>query len=106
LANIRELGAQGVKTTGLENYGGGVVTAGGVFFIAATSYDRKFHVFDKSNGTLLWETTLPASGSATPAVYEADGREFMVLAAGGGKSKDPSGGSYIAFALPKNAGQP
>ncbi|HTF72360.1 MAG TPA: PQQ-binding-like beta-propeller repeat protein, partial [Edaphobacter sp.] len=86
-----------------ENYGGGVVTAGGVYFIAATSYDRKFHVFDKSDGKLLWETTLPASGSATPAVYEADGREFVVIAAGGGKSKDPSGGSYVAFALPKDA---
>lgn len=98
-----DLVAKGIKNTGSENYGGGVVTAGGVYFIAATSYDRKFHVFDKSDGKLLWETTLPASGSATPAVYEADGREFVVIAAGGGKSKDPSGGSYVAFALPKDA---
>lgn len=98
-----DLAAKGIKNTGSENYGGGVVTAGGVYFIAATSYDRKFHVFDKSDGKLLWEATLPASGSATPAVYEADGREFVVIAAGGGKSKDPSGGSYVAFALPKDA---
>jgi quinoprotein glucose dehydrogenase len=98
-----DLVAKGIKNTGSENYGGGVVTAGGVYFIAATSYDRKFHVFDKSDGKLLWETTLPASGSATPAVYEADGREFIVIAAGGGKSNDPSGGSYVAFALPKEA---
>jgi quinoprotein glucose dehydrogenase len=96
------LAAKATKDTGSENYGGGVVTAGGLFFIRATSYDRKFHVFDKRNGALFWETTLPASGSATPAVYESDGREFVVIAAGGGKAKGPSGGSYIAFALPKS----
>lgn len=93
------LAAQGVPTTGSENYGGGIVTAGGLFFIGATSYDRKFHAFDKTTGKLLWETTLPAAGNATPAMYEAGGRQFVVIAAGGGKSKDPSGGSYVAFAL-------
>jgi quinoprotein glucose dehydrogenase len=76
------------------------VTAGGLVFIGATDLDRKFHVFDKKNGTLLWETTLPASGNATPAVYEVNGRQFVVIAAGGGKSGSPSGGSYVAFALP------
>jgi quinoprotein glucose dehydrogenase len=96
-----ELAATGLPITGSENYGGGIVTAGGLFFIAATSYDKKFHVFDKTTGKLLWETTLPAAGNATPAMYEAEGRQFIVIAAGGGKSKDPSGGSYIAFALPK-----
>ncbi|QNI36903.1 outer membrane protein assembly factor BamB family protein [Edaphobacter albus] len=93
--------AKGQANTGSENYGGGIVTANGLFFIAATNYDKKFRVFDKATGKLLWETTLPAAGNATPAMYEADGRQFVVIAAGGGKSNDPSGGSYVAFALPK-----
>jgi quinoprotein glucose dehydrogenase len=86
--------------TGSENYGGGVVTAGGLLFIAATNYDKKMHAFDKATGKLLWEAQLPAAGNATPAVYELDGQEYIVIACGGGKSKDPSGGSYVAFALP------
>lgn len=93
------LAAAGMKNTGSENYGGGIVTSGGVIFIGATNYDRKFHVFDKSNGKLLWESVLPAAGNATPATYEVNGRQFVVIAAGGGKSKDPSGGSYVAFTL-------
>ncbi len=96
-----ELAAQGMKNTGSENYGGPAVTAGGVLFVGATNYDKKFRAFDKSTGTLLWETTLPYAGNATPSVYEADGREFVVIAAGGGKSKDPSGGQIVAFALPR-----
>ncbi len=96
-----ELARQGLRDTGSENYGGGVVTAGGLFFIAATSFDKKFHVYDKSSGKLLWETTLPAAGNATPAVYEANGREYVVIGCGGGKSKDPPGASYVAFALPR-----
>ena len=51
-------------------------------------------------GQLLWETVLPAAGNATPATYEVDGRQYFVIAAGGGKSGAPSGGSYIAFSLP------
>lgn len=94
-----ELAAQGMRNTGSENYGGPVVTAGGLIFIGATNYDKKFHVFDKSTGKLLWETTLPAAGNATPAVYEVNGRQYIAIACGGGKSKDPSGGSYIAFTL-------
>jgi quinoprotein glucose dehydrogenase len=85
--------------TGSENYGGPVVTAGGVVFIGASTKDRKFHVFDKTNGKLLWETLLPAGGNATPCTYEVNGRQFVVIAAGGGKSGAPSGGSYVAFAL-------
>ncbi len=91
----------GVETTGSENYGGPVVTAGGLLFIGATNHDRKFRAFDKLTGELLWETTLPASGNATPAVYEVNGRQFVVIAAGGGKSGSPPGGTYVAFALPK-----
>jgi quinoprotein glucose dehydrogenase len=96
-----ELAATGLKNTGSENYGGGIVTAGGVFFIGATLYDNKFHAFDKSNGKLLWETILPAAGTATPAVYEAAGRQFVVIGAGGIKNKKgKSITRYIAFSLP------
>ena len=77
-----------------------MVTAGGLLFIGATAHDRKFRAYDKLSGELLWEHTLPASGNATPAVYEIDGRQFIVIAAGGGKSGAPTGGSYVAFALP------
>lgn len=90
----------GMTNTGSENYGGSVVTAGGLLFIAATTRDRKFRAFDKKTGKLLWETTLPAAGTATPAVYSVRGREYVVIAAGGGKWGQLSGGSYVAFALP------
>ncbi len=101
LGEFPELVNRGMRNTGSENYGGSVVTAGGLLFIGATDYDRKFHAFDKATGKLLWETTLPAAGNATPATYEADGRQFVVIAAGGGKWGQPSGGSYVGFALPK-----
>ena len=97
-----ELAAKGMKNTGSENYGGPVVTAGGVLFIGATNHDRKFRVFDKLTGQVLWETLLPAAGNATPAVYEWQGRQYVVIACGGGKSGAPSGGKYVAFALPRN----
>jgi quinoprotein glucose dehydrogenase len=95
------LAAKGMKDTGSENYGGPIVTAGGLVFIGASIHDRTFRAFDKATGTLLWSAPLPFSGNATPATYEAGGRQFVVVAAGGGKS--PSGGSggvYVAFALP------
>jgi quinoprotein glucose dehydrogenase len=102
LGEYPELAAKGMKNTGSENYGGPIVTAGGLLFIGATNYDRKFRAFDKSTGELLWETTLPFSGNATPITYEVDGRQYVVIAAGGGKDvKHPSGGVYIAFALKK-----
>jgi hypothetical protein len=70
-------------------------------FIAATNHDRKMRAFDKTTGKLLWETVLPSSGNATPAVYEARGRQFVVIAAGGGKSPQGGpGGVYVAYALP------
>ncbi len=94
-----ELVAKGIRNTGSENYGGPVVTAGGLLFIGATNHDRKFHAYDKVTGELLWETLLPAGGNATPAVFEVKGRQYVVIAAGGGKSGAPSGGSYVAFAL-------
>jgi quinoprotein glucose dehydrogenase len=91
---------QGLRDTGTENYGGPIVTAGGLVFIGATNYDRKFRALDKTTGALLWESILPFAGNATPVTYEAGGRQFVVIAAGGGKSGGPSGGIYIAFTLP------
>jgi quinoprotein glucose dehydrogenase len=85
--------------TGVENYGGPVVTAGGLLFIAATR-DGKFRAFNKTTGKLLWETDLPNPGFATPATYEINGKQFVVIACGGGKLKTNSGDSYVAFALP------
>jgi quinoprotein glucose dehydrogenase len=100
LGEYPELAAKGLKNTGTENYGGPLVTAGGLVFIGATNFDKKFRAFDKSTGSLLWETTLPFSGNATPATYEVEGKQFVVIAAGGGKDlKSKSGGVYVAFAL-------
>ena len=97
-----ELAAQGMKDTGTENYGGPLVTGGGLLFIGATNYDKKFHAFDKASGKLLWETTLPFAGNATPITYQVKGRQYVVIAAGGGKDlKSKSGGVYVAFAVPK-----
>ena len=102
LGEFPELAAQGLKNTGSDNYGGPVVTAGGLLFLGATNYDKKFRAFDKSTGELLWETTLPFSGNATPITYEVDGRQYVAIAAGGGKDpRSKSGGAYVAFALPK-----
>jgi quinoprotein glucose dehydrogenase len=101
LGEYPELAAQGLTGTGSENYGGAVVTAGGLLFIGATNYDKVFRALDKATGKVLWQTTLPAAGNATPSTYEVNGRQYVVIAAGGGKSAAPSGGSLIAFALPK-----
>ncbi|MGH9447313.1 MAG: PQQ-binding-like beta-propeller repeat protein, partial [Terriglobia bacterium] len=81
-----QLAAKGMKNTGTENYGGPLVTAGGLLFIGATNFDRKFRAFDKSTGKLLWEAALPFAGNATPATYEVNGRQYVVIAAGGGKA--------------------
>jgi quinoprotein glucose dehydrogenase len=99
LGEYPELVAQGLKDTGSENHGGGVVTAGGLFFIGATHYDNKFRAFDKKTGKLLWETVLPYAANATPSIYELNGKQYVVVAAGGGRER-PSGGSFVAFALP------
>jgi quinoprotein glucose dehydrogenase len=108
LGEYPELAAAGMKNTGSENYGGPVVTAGGLVFIGATSFDKKVRAFDKSTGELLWEASLPFSATGTPATYEIDGRQFLVVPAGGGKGRrgEPSGGVYVAFALPVAASQP
>jgi quinoprotein glucose dehydrogenase len=101
LGEYPELAAQGMKETGTENYGGPVVTASGLVFIGATMFDDKIRAFDSSNGKLLWEYKLPFAGVATPAVYMVDGKEYVVIAAAGGRNpKEPAGGLYMAFALP------
>ena len=95
-----DLAAKGMTNTGTDNYGGAIVTANGLLLIGATTYDKKFRAYDKRTGKLLWETTLPASGNATPATYMVNGRQYIVIACGGGKNGAPSGGTYVAFALP------
>jgi len=90
--------AQG-EPSGCENYGGPIVTTGNVLFIAATM-DEKMRAFDKRDGSLLWETELPAAGYATPATYAINGKQYVVIACGGGKLDTRSGDTYISFALP------
>jgi quinoprotein glucose dehydrogenase len=95
-----ELAKQGLTETGTDNYGGAIVTQNGLLIIAATTYDNRIRAFDKLTGTLLWEAELPAAGNATPSTYMVDGKQYIVIAAGGGKNGAPSGGTYVAFALP------
>jgi len=99
LGEIPELTAKGVPPTGTENYGGPVVTAGGLVFIAA-SKDERIRAFDSRSGKVLWQASLPAGGYATPSTYSAGGRQFVVIACGGGKLGTKSGDAYVAFALP------
>jgi len=99
LGEFKELTAKGIAPTGTENYGGPVVTAGGILFIAATK-DGMFRAFDKKTGKLLWQTELPAAGFATPSTYEVNGKQYVVVACGGTKLGTKKGDSYVAFALP------
>jgi quinoprotein glucose dehydrogenase len=99
LGELPELTARGIPPTGTENYGGPVVTAGGLVFIAATR-DEKLRAFDKDTGERLFETTLPAGGYATPSTYSVGGRQYVVIACGGGKMGTKSGDAYVAFSLP------
>jgi len=100
LGEFPELSAQGLPPTGTENYGGPVVTAGGLVFIAA-SKDEMIRAFDQDTGQVLWQTRLPAGGYATPSTYSVAGRQYLVIACGGGKMGTRSGDAYVAFALPK-----
>lgn len=99
LGEYPELTRKGIPITGTENYGGPVVTAGGLLIIAATP-DKKIRIFNKRNGKLLWESLLPAAGFATPATYMLNGKQYIVIACGGGKLDAASGDAYVAFALP------
>ncbi len=98
LGEYAELIKKRIPITGTANYGGAVVTVGGVLFIAAT-LDGKLRAFNKRTGKLLWETVLPAAGFATPSTYEINGKQYLVIACGGGMLNTPSGDSYVAFAL-------
>jgi quinoprotein glucose dehydrogenase len=95
-----KLVAEGLTNTGSDNYGGAIVTENGLLIIAATTYDNKIRAFDKSSGKLLWEGQLPAAGNTTPSTYMVNGKQYIVIACGGGKNGAPSGGTYVAFALP------
>ena len=100
LGEYPELAAKGLHNTGTQLFGGGIVTAGGLIFIGA-SQDEKFRAFDKNTGKVLWEYQLPSGGYATPASYEVDGKQYVVIAAGGGgRQMTKAGDYYIAFALP------
>ena len=99
LGEYPELVKRGIPATGTQNLGGAVVTAGGLVIIAAT-FDEKLRIFDKHTGKLLWEYKLPAGGYATPATYMLNGKQYIVIAAGGGgKVGSLSGDAYVAFRL-------
>lgn len=97
LGNIPELQTPGGPPTGTESYGGPVVTAGGLVFIAATG-DKKIRAFDKDNGQMLWEADLPGNGYATPAVYRSGGKQYVAIAVTG--NRENPGGWLVAYALP------
>jgi quinoprotein glucose dehydrogenase len=101
LGSYPELAAQGHADTGTLNYGGPVVTAGGILFIAATVFDKKIRAFDNRTGKLLWEFELPFPALATPATYMVNGKQYLVIASGGGFfNRGASGAIYLAFTLP------
>ena len=97
IGETKEVLEKGIHT-GTENYGGPIVTAGGLVFLAATK-DGMFRAFNKKSGKLIWETKLPYPGFATPSTYTIDGKQYIVIACGGGKLGTPSGDVYVSFAL-------
>ncbi len=99
LGEYPELTAKGIPITGTDNYGGPLITASDLLFIAATR-DERLRVFDKKTGKQLWQTQLPAAGYASPSTYSIAGKQYVVIACGGGKLKTKSGDKYVAFALP------
>jgi quinoprotein glucose dehydrogenase len=99
LGEYPELTAKGIPMTGTDNYGGAAITAGGILFIAATK-DQQFRAIDRQNGKVLWQVSLPAAGYASPSVYAVNGKQYVVIACGGGKLKTKSGDKYLVFTLP------
>jgi quinoprotein glucose dehydrogenase len=100
LGEYPELTAKGMPVTGSENYGGPIVTAGGLVFIGATIFDQQIRAIDSSTGKVLWHAKLPYGGLATPSTYMVDGKQYVVIAASGGRNNMPNGGDYVAFRLP------
>ncbi len=98
LGEYPELTKKGIPLTGTENAGGPVVTAGGLIFIAGTE-DERFRAFDRKTGKMVWEYQLPAGAFATPITYEANGKQYVAIAAGGVRNGHKPGGWYMAFAL-------
>jgi quinoprotein glucose dehydrogenase len=98
LGEYKELTEKGISKTGTENYGGPVLTASGIIFIGAAK-DEYFRAFDKETGEELWKYKLPAGGYATPSTYMVNGKQYLVIACGGGKMGTPSGDIYVAFTL-------
>ena len=99
LGEYKELSNKGMPITGTENYGGPIVTAGGLIFIGATK-DEYFRAFDQETGAELWKYKLPAAGMATPCTYEVNEKQYVVIAAGGGKNVAVRGDAYVAFSIP------
>ena len=98
LGEYANLTKKGIPPTGTDNYGGPLVTSSGLIFIAA-SRDEKIRAFDKSNGKILWHADLPAAGYASASSYSIKGKQYIVIACGGGKLKTKSGDKYVAFCL-------
>jgi glucose dehydrogenase len=101
LGEYPELMAQGIKDTGSENYGGPILTASGLLFIGATLFDHKLRAFDSKTGQLVWQTELPYAGVATPATYQIDHKQYIVIATDNARNeKGPQGFAYVAYTLP------
>jgi quinoprotein glucose dehydrogenase len=98
LGEFEELSKRGIPPTGTENYGGPILTKSGLLFIGATQ-DNKFRAFDAETGKILWETRLPAGGYATPSTYAVNGKQYIVIAAGGNKMKTQPGDAYVVYTL-------
>jgi quinoprotein glucose dehydrogenase len=98
LGEYPELTARGIPLTGTDNYGGPLVTGSGLLFIAA-SKDGQLRAINKKTGKTIWQSRLPAAGFATPATYSVAGRQYVVIACGGGKLGRKSGDRYVAYAL-------
>ena len=105
LGFVEALKAKGLGNTGALNIGGSMATATGLVFVGATT-DRRFRAFRSETGELLWETELEAAAHSIPMTFLGkDGRQYVVVAAGGGSYlASPAGSSIVAFALPKPPG--
>jgi quinoprotein glucose dehydrogenase len=99
LGEYKALIDKGIPPTGTDNYGGPLVTASNLIFIAA-SRDEKFRAIEKETGKVLWTASLPAAGYASASTYSVNGRQYVVIACGGGKLNTRSGDKFVAFALP------
>ena len=106
LGTARENGPFGIAsglplTIGTPNNGGAVVTASGLIFIAAAT-DDLIRAIDLRTGRVIWQDTLPAGGQATPMTYEANGKQYLVIMAGGHHFMEtPIGDALVAYALPR-----